>query len=60
MPLLKGPGTIRANVNELMNKVQSSSRQKAIATIAKKNNIPRKQAQFRQALAISRSQARKS
>lgn len=59
MPLLTGPNTIRANVGELMKSVQSPSRKKAILTIAKKNNIPMKEAQFRQALAISRTQAQK-
>ena len=58
-PLLKGQGTIRQNVQELMSPVQSRSRKKAISTIAKKNNITRPEAQFRQALAISKSQSRK-
>ena len=58
-PLLKGKGTIRANVQELMSTVNSPARKKAITTLAKKHNISRKDAQFKQALAISRSQARK-
>lgn len=58
-PLLKGPGTVRKNVQELMTKVQSPARQKAILTIAKKNNISTKEAQFKQARAIAVSQARK-
>lgn len=59
MPLKKGKNSIRANVAELMNPVQSSSRRKAIATIARKNNITLQEAQFRQALAISRRQAKR-
>lgn len=58
-PLLKGPNTIRANVSELMKGVNSQSRQKALTTIAKKNNISKKDAMFRQAIAISQKQARK-
>jgi hypothetical protein len=57
--LTKGQGTIRANVTELMGKVQSQSRMKAISTIARKNNISIKDAQFRQAVAISKSLNRK-
>ncbi len=60
MPLKKGPGTIRANVSELMNSpIQSASRKRAIATIAKKRNIPRSEARFIQAKAIAISQSRK-
>jgi hypothetical protein len=59
MPLKKGQGTIRYNVQELMSKVQSPSRKKAIATIAKKHNISKEDAQWRQAIRISQSQARK-
>ena len=59
MPLLKGPGTVRRNVTELMQTPQSASRKKAIITLAKRRNIPRKQAQFVQARAIAASQARK-
>jgi hypothetical protein len=58
-PLQKGPGTIRANVIELMKGVESQSRKKAITTLAKKYNISRKEAMMRQAIAISKSQARK-
>jgi len=58
-PLMKGPGSIRSNVKELMSGVQSASRAKAIATIAKKNNISKEEAQFRQARAIAISQSRK-
>jgi len=60
MPLLKGPNSIRANVTELTsNPVLSQARRKAIYTIARKNNISIKEATFKQALAISKSQARK-
>ena len=58
-PLSKGPGTIRKNVQELMNPPQSAARKKAILTIAKKHNIPRRDAQFRQAVKIAQVQARK-
>ena len=59
MPLKKGAGSIRGNMVELMNAPASASRKKAIATIARKHNISRKEAQFRQAKAIAISQARK-
>ena len=59
MPLKTGAGTIRANVAELMSKVQSPARKKAIQTIASKNNISRQEAQFRQAIAISKKMSRK-
>lgn len=42
-----------------MKGVNSQSRQKALTTIAKKNNISKKDAMFRQAIAISQKQARK-
>lgn len=58
-PLLKGPGTIRANVAELMQGAKSPSRVKAINTIAKRRNISRKDATYTQAVAIAKSQARK-
>ena len=58
-PLQKGPGSIRKNMGELMKGVQSPARKKAISTIAKKNNIPRKESMYKQAFAISKSQARK-
>lgn len=57
--LFKGPNTIRKNVAELMKPVQSPARRKAIVTIAKKHNVSKPEAQFKQALSISRSQARK-
>lgn len=59
MPLVKGPGSIRKNVIELMKGVESASRHKAILTIAKKYNISYEDAQFRQAQRIAQSQARK-
>lgn len=59
MPLLKGTGTIRANVSELMQGVKSPSRAKAIATLSKKRNISKKEATYVQAVAIAKSQARK-
>jgi len=59
MPLSTGPNSIRKNVSELMNKPKSASRKKAIVTIAKKYNISRKEAQFRQAKAIALAQSRK-
>lgn len=55
MPLSTGVNSIRKNVSELMgNPIQSAARKKAILTIAKKNNISIKEAQFKQALAISK------
>ena len=59
MPLIKGPNSIRVNVSELMKQPQSASRKKAISTIARKNNITRQEAQFRQALRISQTYAKK-
>lgn len=59
MPLLSGQGTIRRNVKELMRPALSQARKRAISTIAKKHNISRSDAQFRQSLAIAKSQARK-
>lgn len=59
MPLAKGPNSIRRNVNELMKGVESSSRHKAIMTIAKKHNISYDDAMFQQAQRIAQSQARK-
>lgn len=58
-PLSKGPGSIRRNMEMLMLKPQSKVRQRAIATIAKKNNIQPKAAQWKQAMAISRGLARR-
>jgi len=51
--------SIRERVSELMAPPQSQSRRKAILTIAKKNNIPKQEAQFRQAVRIVQSQNRR-
>ena len=59
MPLIKGKGSIRKNVTELMKGVESPARHKAIATIAKKNNISFQEAQYRQAIRIAQAQAKK-
>lgn len=59
MLLQKGLGTIRKNVTELMSGRVGKTRQRAIVSIAKKNNISRQEARFRQAKAIAISQARK-
>jgi len=58
-PLYKGPNSVRKNMAELTQGKVGATRQKAIATIAKKNNISREEARFKQALAIAKSQARK-
>lgn len=58
-PLKTGPNSIRANVMELMKAPQSPARKKAISTIARRNNVGRKEAQFAQAKAIAINQARK-
>ena len=52
MPLSKS-NSIRGNVTELMGPVVSQTRKRAIATIAKKNNISQQEAQFRQAKKIA-------
>lgn len=60
MPLTKGPNTIRKNMAELVGQpVMSPARHKALLTIAKKHNITYDQAKYKQALAISKFQARK-
>lgn len=59
-PLQTGPSSIRKNMTELMRPIQSQARKKAVVTISKRNNISKQQAQFNQALAISKSQARKT
>jgi len=59
MPLKTGLGTIRSNVEELMKPIKSASRLKAVDTISRSRNISRKEAQFLQALAISKTQTRK-
>ena len=57
--LKKGVGNIRQNVAFLMQPARSPARKKAIITISKKHNIPRNQAQFRQAIKIAQTQGRK-
>lgn len=59
MALKKGLGSIRSNMQELMGKVNSPTRKRAISTIAKTRNLSRKEAQFVQAKAIAVSQSRK-
>ena len=59
MTLAKGPSSVRQNVRELMNSVDSESRRKAILTIAKRNNISFQEAQYKQALRIAQAQAKK-
>lgn len=59
MPLKKGPTSIRGNVKELMTGQVSQTRQKAIATIAKKRGVSPDEARFIQARAIALSQARR-
>jgi hypothetical protein len=58
-PLVKGVGNIRQNVTTLMGPVKSASRKKAIMTLAKKHNISRSDAQFRQSVRIAQSVGRK-
>ena len=59
-PLIKGAGSFRRNVQELMNSpVQSSARKKGIQTIAKTRNVSRGDAKFIQAQGIAKSQMRK-
>lgn len=55
-----GTGNIRSNVNVLMQPPVSQPRKKAIITIARKNNISRPDAQFRQAIHIAEYYARKN
>lgn len=50
--------TIRENVQSLMTGKVGKARQKAILTIAKKNNISRDSARFRQAIRISQRKSR--
>ncbi len=58
-PLGQGPGSLRRNMDLLMQKPQSKQRKRAIATIAKKNNLQPVEAQYRQAIAIGKKQLRK-
>ena len=60
MALKSGVQNLRKNYNELtQGEVLSSSREKAILTIAKARNISYDEAKHVQALAISKSLARK-
>lgn len=57
--LATGLGTVRQNVQRLMTPTKNRTRMKAIMTIAKRNNISRTDAQFKQSVAIARGLARK-
>lgn len=59
MPLRKGAGFLKKNMQELMSEDVGSSRKKAIATLAKKHGISREEAKKRQAFAIAKSQLSK-
>ena len=50
-PYTNGKSNLRSNVNELMQPTANKTRKRAINTIARKRNVPRKQAQFIQSLA---------
>lgn len=58
--LTPGTGAIRNNVQVLMQPPVSRPRKKAIHTIAKKNNISKEDAQFRQAIHIAEYYAKKN
>jgi len=58
MPLQTGPNSIRSNVTELMKPARSTARRRAILTIAKKNGISIRDAQFKQAKRIAETKAR--
>ena len=62
MPLKTGSSksTIEKNIRELVSSAPSSSRKKAIDTIAKKQGISKKEAKIKQAVAISHDKARRS
>lgn len=59
MPLKRGSSdkTISANISELIKDKPGKSRKKAIASIARKQGISRKQAEQKQAVAIALSKA---
>ena len=59
-PFAQPKTTIRQNVTSLMQGRVGPARRKAIMTIAKKNNINRTDARFKQAVAIARTTQRKS
>ncbi len=58
-PLKRGLGTIRSNVTKLMTGPVGQTRQRAIATLAKRRNMTLDEARFHQAVRISQTQARK-
>ena len=62
MPLKKGSSqkTISANIRELMKDKPGKTRKKAIASIAVKQGISKKEAERKQAIAIALSSAGKS
>ena len=62
MPLKKGSSqkTISANIRELMKDKPGKTRKKAIASIAAKQGISKKEAERKQAIAIALSSAGKS
>ena len=62
MPIKKGSSqkTISANISELMKDKPGKTRKKAIATIASKQGISKKEAERKQAIAIALSSAGKT
>jgi hypothetical protein len=62
MPLKKGYSnkTISANIKELVKDKPGKTRKKAIASIAKKQGISKKEAERKQAVAIALNQAGRS
>lgn len=62
MPIKKGSSqkTISANIRELMKDKPGKTRKKAIASIAAKQGISKKEAERKQAIAIALSSAGKS
>jgi len=62
MPLSKWKSqkTVSKNISKLMNEKPWKTRAKAINTIAKKEGIPKKKAELKQAIAIALSRAGKS
>lgn len=57
--LNKGPGSIRSNMEKLVQPTDNPKRDRAIKAIMAKNNITYEQAQYRQAYRIAQKQARK-